>query len=261
MNIFLREISRLKIAFKYHFRRRTAKTPIFVLSGGRDGSNLLVSYLNSISGVCVHGEILSELHAYGIRKRFISKRAVIRHIRHWINVGSGPFGGAKIFFRDLKLRRLTLTELCRQFPTAKWLVLYRKNILDQYLSYLVASKTKVWIKTTPENVINLPKIRLKPQEMLMVCDRVRENYGHAYLHFKTLGPKRSLWISYEELVEDPQGLFDGKIFDFLDLESQEVRTNLLRQNSRSYDQIISNYEEVKEFIRNTDFSQTYGAAL
>src|SRR5262245_32166378 len=90
----LRSSYRLNLLLR-HSRPRPACKPIFVLSTLRTGSNLLVSYLNSMRGVRIAGEILHPDQMAGV-PRGISKTAVLRHIQLSLNRCDAEICGAKL---------------------------------------------------------------------------------------------------------------------------------------------------------------------
>ena len=257
LHILRQELFRAKIATVYALVKKTSSRPFFILGTPRSGSSLLVSYLNSNPEVFFGGEVLSHLDPMGIRRRWVSKKAALNHLHHFLNAQNHPVCGAKIFFWHLEMRKISLKELCEAFPAAKWLILYRKNILDQYLSHKIAFKTGRWIQYRSADHPKLGRIQMKLvlRSALGYCNRIWRNYE------KTLGipeiGKRSLWISYEELTNKPQILFDRKIFPFLALDSQRVTARTLKQNIWQVPEILTNYETVKEAIRRTDFTQNY----
>ena len=53
--------------------------PFLIVGEARSGTNLLASYLKSIENVSIGGEILSEKAYHGIRRSFVTRRAVLRH--------------------------------------------------------------------------------------------------------------------------------------------------------------------------------------
>ena len=121
------ELYRAKITGIFHFRKKTGNRPVFILGDPRTGSSLLVSCLNSNPGAFFGGEILSHFDREGLRHKWISKRAALNHLRNFVNAQNRPVCGAKIFFWHLRMRKISLKDLAKAFPEAKWLVLYRRN--------------------------------------------------------------------------------------------------------------------------------------
>src|SRR5688572_11711882 len=77
-----RALHRFTIWRKSTFRRKPLGQPVFIVATRRSGSNLFESFLNSVPGVSFAGEMLNPDMYYGIRKNFIAKRTVLRHIEH-----------------------------------------------------------------------------------------------------------------------------------------------------------------------------------
>ena len=257
LGIAYQEAFHAKIALHYHLKKRTPKKTVFILCYPRTGSNLLISNLNSVPGVFVGGEILSRRHRFGRFNKFISKETVLNHVRYFANYHGQKLSGNKIFFFHLKTHGLSLKEVGEAFPDACWIVLYRKNILDQYISYKIAHKTGRWGQTRSSDRPQLDdsRVDLFPKSALGYQERVQKSYREVLTLSRIR--ERSLWINYEELTTDPQQLFDEAIFPFLGLDSSPVSTDLIRQNIWRYSEILSNYDQVKNFVERADFTQNY----
>lgn len=245
-----REIFGMKIAVKYHLKKKF-QTPVFLLCHPRSGSNLFISYL--AGNFTPNHEALSLSETYGLRPS-ASKMEALRHLHHFSN--NAELGLVKIFFSDLSRRGLSVADLDREFPSAKWIILYRQNILDQYISNELAELTKIWvgkdygetqINLCPDKVDGFRKWLVRQYAIAGGIDGLKE---------------RSLWISYEKMCENPLLVFSMSVFPFLGLPPQPVRTTLPKQNTRSYREVIANYENVSDFIAHTDFSyQPQGAEV
>lgn len=244
----------IKIAAGFALKKRNPKRVFFILGQHRTGSNLFISYLNSIPGVLFDAEILSYDETYGLMRLPMSKKEVFRHIHHSLHYRKEEVRGAKIFFVHLEQLKLSLDDLLKEFPKAQWFVLYRKNILAQYLSHVVAYKTNQWISYT-ELPPQVHTFEFNPDKALSYRDSIKSWYQQA---MKTGGLRgRSLWMSYEELAQDPQKFFDEKVFPFLRLPQSRIHTCLVKQTLRAPSEVISNYAKVHEMIEKTDFTQNY----
>lgn len=252
-----RELFRAKIAGAYYFGKRVPQKHCFILCAPRTGSTLLTSYLNCHPAVFFETELLSQTHPKGLRSRWTSKSAAFNHLRHVLNYLDHPICGAKLMFPHFQMRGISLSELQNEFPKAQWLVLYRRNILDQYLSHKIAWNTALWTQRRGTNRPSLEniRVRLNAKHALEYRDWVLSSYQET---LDTEGIcKRSIWISYEDLVADSQKLLNGVIFPFLGVNPCQTRTSLTKQNIWNYPELISNYEEIKDWIQRTDFTQDY----
>ena len=136
-----RSVHHARIFFTYHLKKE-AKEPVFVLAARRTGSNLLLSYLNSVPGVSFALEILNESTYYGIRSQFVSKNAVLRHVAYSLNACENKVCGTKILKTQLETHRIGMDDLTRCFPNARFIILYRKSLVDQFVSLKIAEKAE-----------------------------------------------------------------------------------------------------------------------
>lgn len=244
-----------KISCIYVLKKRSSKRDFFILCEHRTGSNLLISYLNAVPGVLFDGEILSRYHGYGLRRRWISRKTIFRHIRHSLSYRCQEVRGAKIFFGHLQELKISLDGLLKEFPEARWFVLYRKNILEQYLSLKIAKQSQQWTLYKNSPPARNVRIEFNPHEAVLYRDQMRSWYQA--VRENPLLCERSLWISYEDLAKDPQALFDEKVFSFSNLPPSPVRTRTIKQNRRPSSEVIANYAAVRAMIEQTDFTQSY----
>src|SRR5205085_10957081 len=110
----------------------------------RSGSNLLVDYLDGLPGVQSLSEILNWRTRIGPRRE-VPTHGAIRHIRVSMQTLQSPLRGCKLFLSDLEDFRLTLEDLDGEFPDAKYIVLYRKSLAEQFVSLELARMTQQWI--------------------------------------------------------------------------------------------------------------------
>lgn len=251
-----RFLHRARICFRYSFRA-SDKRPIFVISTRRSGSNLLISYLNSIAGVAMQDEILHPSMYYGLRSRWISKRAVIRHVRHSLYFSDEPVTGAKFHMRDMDAHGLKLDDLARAFPAARFIVLYRRSLSEQLVSLRKAEKTDTWV-SYENNTRPVIKIRLGVGEILEYETKIRRFYE--FVEAASVEPSRRLWLTYEELAQDPQRTFHERILPFLELPPRKVSTNMKRLSRFPFSQVVENYEEVRSWLEGNRCLQSYGFA-
>ncbi len=259
LHLIKRELLRIKIAYLYHFKKTPPQKTVFLLTVQRTGSSLLQSYLNCIPNVHFGGEILSNNQPGSLRAHWLSKKSVFRHMHHFLNYLNRPVSGVKLMFPQLQMRNLSLKELSVEFPNAQWLVLYRRNIFDQYLSYQIAWLTNQWQLTQDAKRLKPDtfQIHLDVDDTLAYRDWILSSYQEI-LNTPELR-KQSLWIAYEDLTHNPQQLFQTFVFPFLGLKSSPIRSKLLKQNIWQYPAILSNYDQVKTFIATTNFTQNYSA--
>lgn len=244
---------RARIFLKYHLTRKE-KEPVFVIGKRRTGSSLLLSYLNSVPGLSfLFPEPLNSQMYYGLPKKNISKRSVLNHLTYTLNDHPTKACGFKLLFARLKERALTLDDIRTRFPAAKFLILYRRSLLAQFVSFKIAEKTDHWIWTRD---FRLPdSLRLDAEEFKNFCALTREYYDQLF-QFPWLRTCARA-IAYEDLAADPQGTFDAKIFPFLRLRSFPVSTVMVKQNSKSPEELVENYEELRPLAEKFDFEASW----
>ncbi len=239
-----RLIHRAKIFLNYCLKP-AQKESIFILSEPRVGSSLLISYLNSIPNVSFAGEVIEKHSMFGIRLRYISKQAVFRHIAYSLNYCKHTICGAKIFGSQLEERNISLLELKKHFPNARFIIIYRKNILEQFLSRKIAYMTNHW--QWSEQFKLPPFVYIQPQEFERFSKRMKAIYQKL---FETDWLKScSVVVNYEDLAANPQSIFDGVIFPFLGLPSSPVSTEMRKQNTKRTEDMVMNYHEIEPLIQ------------
>jgi LPS sulfotransferase NodH len=239
-----RALYRLRIFVEYHARRRSHE-PIFVLATRRSGSNLLVSYLNSVPGAGFAEEILNSDMYYGVRRRSISKKAVLRHILHSVNHCPERLCGAKFLCVHMRRHSLNAADLRALFPAARFLVLYRRSLFDQFLSLKIAEQTGEWRWSES---FRLPDaLRVDPVEFEEYCRMIRGFYQQLLDDPSLSG--RSLWVSYEDLAEDPRGVFERALFPFLGVPAVPVSSAMRKQNTARPDRLVENYGEIEPLLK------------
>lgn len=250
-----RALHRTKIFLKYYFCRRQ-KSPVFVISKRRSGSNLLLSYLNSVPALNFNPpEPLNPDMYYGIRDTRISKRAVLNHLAYTVNDNPSKICGFKMLFFRLKKHRLSLEDIYGRFPEAKFIILYRRSLLGQFVSQKIAEMTGKWHWAAGYRPPR--SLRVDPEEFKLYCDETRQFY---------LGMLQYPWIrtcaqviAYEDLTRDPQKLFDTRIFPFLGIHSVAVSTQMVKQNTKPLEELVENMDEIRPWAKEFDFEAVWPA--
>ena len=234
-----RALHRLRIFLKYSWDR-VHKEPVFIITVRRTGSNLLLEYLNSIPGVSFAPEVLNKSMFYGLRARHVSKAAALRHIRHSINDCAHRICGGKLVKVHLDAHRITLEDLKKSFPQARFIILYRESLLEQFVSLKIAETTNRW-QSTDTLTLHAP-IHVDKGELEEYCKKMKAFYEE--ILEKTWLENCSLVLGYEELAANVQKTFDEKIFPFLGLPVSRVNCRLKKQNTRRLSETIDNYNEI-----------------
>ena len=179
--------------------------------------------------------------SYGLRARAIAKRSVMRHILHSVYSAKAATGGAKFLDVQMKAHKLTSQDLLQLFPDARFIIIYRESILEQFVSLKIAEKTNAWQWSD--------KFRLPESVFVDVEELISFASGIKSFYESLLGTERvrrnCVLLSYEELVADAQGLFEERIFPFLNMRPVQVSSSMRKQNVKKLSEIIHNYREIK----------------
>ncbi len=244
LRIILRTLYRTKIRSRYYFYRRKTNA-LFVIATPRTGSSLFLTYLNSIPGFDLRGEIL-HVNAYnGLRRHHLSRQAVIRHIAYSLNTCRYQVSGAKFQLQQLRHHGISLRMLKSHFPTAKFVILYRESLLDQYVSKRIASITQEgsWSPS-----YRLPSgIHMDKNDFRHYCESIQNLYEEIFRD-KDL-KNHAIVIRYEDLADDAQRVFDQKVFPFLGIPSVAVSTSMRKLNTRRPVDMVENYEEMLPILK------------
>jgi LPS sulfotransferase NodH len=238
------KLFRKRLHHRVKIRLRSLFTPppdtvVFILCTRRSGSNLLSSYLKSLPGVRMTSEMLHPRMYYGLRERFITRRAVLRHVKYSVRSLGGRVAGGKLMLDRVLGHGLQPSDIARRFRSARFLVTYRRSLADQYVSQRVAEATGRWqwaedFRLPRPFVVDLGDFRA-------YCDRLRGKYESVMQAAVMRG--RVLAVAYEDLAADAQGLFDARIFDFLGLSRCPVRTDMKKQLSLDPRRLVVNAAE------------------
>jgi LPS sulfotransferase NodH len=219
--------------------------PLFVLATQRSGSNLLIDYLNRLNGVQSLAEILCRTLPEGLPRWQATTRGALAHIRVSLDTLQGEVRGCKLMLNQLDDCQLDLKRLDAAFPSARYIILYRESLAEQFLSLETAKATNQW-KLTGEQEAKLVHIRVDPRQLHSFCDKTLEMYrrvlDHDWLRH------RSVLLSYEQLTSNPDNCLCDFICPLLDVDAAPPSTSLRKQNSRSRAQRIENYEQVATLL-------------
>ena len=212
-----------------------------ILTRGRTGSNLLLSYLNSHPNVFAQGEIFSHIAQ-----------------KKWQNTLASNFKkqppnikayGFKIFYyHPLDCKGDLLWDRLLKDHDLYVIHLKRQNILRSVISGKIASQQKVWSTALP--VDEKEKTYLSAKKLATAFKRTR--------HWEQTFAKRfsshpTLDVYYEDLVSFKDQTY-RKVTDFMDLAYVPPRTVLTKQNPEKARDLIENYDELKEIFNDTAWS-------
>ena len=224
----------------------TVSDPLFIVCEARTGSTLLGDYLNSHPMVVCEFEILNqgEIAHLGVVR---TQREVRFYLETLFKTIRGKIKCGKIHFSHFDQFGINIDHLLHWFPQARFIILYRGSLLDQFVSLKLAEATGRWIAKSREEETD-QEISIDMPELLAFVEATKNQYKQLADHPPLCG--RHLTISYEELASNASRTFETKIWPFLDIPSFPLKTALHKQNRRPARESVSNYHEVESLLSN-----------
>jgi hypothetical protein len=140
---------------------------------------------------------------------------------------------------------LSLDDLNREFPTAKYIILYREALAEQFVSHRVAQATDQYLLLDGEKPREA-EIHIDPQALRAYCDDMRRRYRDV-VDRRWLEEKAVL-LSYEELVSNPEYCLKQHICPLLNVPFGGTKTRLVKQSTRPLAERIVNYRDVAALV-------------
>lgn len=240
---------------KWWLRPHKPYQPLFVIATWRSGSNLLLSYLNQQPGVSALSEVLLSTIPMGPSRDCLPPEKAIGHIRLCLQGEKTPIRGCKIMLHQLANCGLVMDDLNAGFPNAKYVILYRQSLAEQFLSHKIAEATSQYVLARGQTRRDA-KVVVNSHELRTYCDDVKQRY-HEALECRWLAGK-SVLLSYEELVDEPQYWLQEQICPLLDVPFATLEMRLQKQNTRPLAEQIVNYREVAALIHSPVCTQRHG---
>lgn len=230
--------------------------PAFVIFGqGRTGSTLLTSLIDSHPGILCEGEIINNRQRYWYGKIFFLNAFVLgRRLRHRHMCYGFKFKNHHFATYPNHSSNAFLTLLQKK----GWKVIYlkRNNFFYHALSQLVAEHNgrqyhhkKHQGKLLREKVhVDIEKLRFKMDQSLDNQIKATEQFLKGIDCFE---------IIYEDNLEISANQQDSmnELFEYIGISSHQVSTDHVKINQRPLEDIISNVEEVKEYILSSQYAQ------
>lgn len=168
----------------------------------------------------------------------------MHHLRRTLLTQQGPLCGAKIFAWHLDAYGMTPADVERALPGARYIILYRASLADQYYSYVIAYQTDTWRLKPGQRYTDPGPVRLDRGKFEAFCVRIRRAYE---LYLACPEVRRSaIIIRYEDLKASPQAIFDETILPHLGARPRPVRAGVRAIPHLPKEQGVLNYAEVRD---------------
>lgn len=229
---------------------------------GRCGSTVLCNALNQNRLIQCEGEIFNQYMPTKEQGELIpSIHQIIKSIR---NKKSKQIQLVEVKFlpdQHLALFNIELRKLIAVFESygfGRFIILERENYLRRMVSHCVALKTNIFhisdIEVAKLNMvhmnINSIKVGVKERSLIEWMDIFTLNYQ--YLR-ESLADKLHLNLTYE--IDINKNVLDSycKVCNFLEVNHDPVTIRMNKTNPFSLDDIVKNYDEVCNTLKNTPY--------
>lgn len=211
---------------------------LIVLSAGRSGSSLLVNYLNSNRQIYCHGEVLNSGHKIYGTTEGKTREELIRHVASFFQKRDVTYIGAKFLTHQFDELDIAVSDVLEVLRRPKVIALYRRSLLETYVSLLIAQETDTWYSS---DVINNVSITLDLAQFHEFAEVQRRRWEDSMQEVSRLCS--FMCVSYENLVSN-RSEATQRIFSFLHLPAIDVHSESLRQNPGDLRSKISNYDSL-----------------
>lgn len=231
---------------------------ILLLGTARVGSTLLQSYLNEHPEIYCEGEIYNTDHLKMYGKASKLKEQMNNEPLRFLNNYGYPkhskkikFAGFKLFYSHFNTEKTKiLWDYLFENKDIKVIHIKRKNLLRNFVSLKIAAKTNEWRSFNQSSNTIEKKIKLSKEECLQEFETQKITTLNLDNKFKD---HNTIEIFYSDLVKNKQETMDN-IFQFLNTKSIKIQDTILkRQNPEPISELITNFEDLKDKFKNTEW--------
>ena len=149
----------------------------------------------------------------------------------------------KIHLSHLEKHDSSVADLLKWLPKAQLILQYRENTLEQYVSQVRASESRVFARSVENADSSSYKVKIDPYRFVDYGSKMVERFQRAMLE---LNGRPYLLVSYEQSLAAPQDMFGGDICAFLGVQAGPVHSNTLLQREGSLEEAVSNPEVLRK---------------
>ena len=228
-----------RLIMRMPLRRSADYSPFVILCMPRSGSTLLHTYLNSHPRIFSYDEILRiRFEQRGsVEDEFIPSKIFKPYAKHFQAIG------LKVFYEYERQEPFVASfDQITTNKTIKIIHLTRRDMLRQFVSLKQAESSGEW--SAPSRPKNQTRVELNTVEFLNYKESAFKDQNRMRELFKD---HAILEIAYEDLTKNPPAIL-SKVQSFLGVEGRSLYSLLEKQNPESLEDLVSNYESVKEFM-------------
>jgi len=251
----------LKTLFQLIKRSKCTKVVSFHM--GRCGSTVVGRMLNKHPEIYWSGEVFGKV--YKTSPSYFLKNRNIEYITtRDCSVRLEPIYGMEVNYRsnrDLSSAWLNTNiqsffdEMLR-LHYSKFILIHRNNLLRRHVSAQIAIKTKKFhskksVSTATKTLI--PIHSLLEDKKVDLIELFKTQTKSYHLVKKLVSSQDGLLLEYEKHIErNPKSAYK-LICNYLDVEVKDEPIPLKRVNNFSLEQLIVNYQEVKNYLTGSEF--------
>jgi LPS sulfotransferase NodH len=242
-----------------------------ILGQQRCGTTMLVSALNSHRRITCHGEIFHprafdgrslERSGRAVRarrfKKLVRDMVPITYAHgtayHGYEAGTAAVGFKLMLDQLISFRKGALVTFLLSNDDIKLIHVWRHNVLERYLSALVARRLRVTYSSrgTP---LRPRAMRLDPAKCEADFERIHEGKEHIQ---RTFAGPRLFTVAYEGLVSDPRQAY-GEVQEHIGVEAEPILPGTQKQGVWPVEELISNYAELARHFAGTRWAYCFAA--
>ena len=223
-----------------------------VLSRSRSGTNLLLEMLNAHRNVLAFGEVFQQLNGRAASE-------VLEEIRRPTAFFIKALGFKIFYYHPLDRPAPELWDALSADFSLRIIHLRRHNRLETKLSHALATRSNRWAQRVGEKPSGpLAKVYLDPDEMRREFESMAAQEAECSKRFEN---HRVFDLRYEDLFVDGPRQF-GRVCRFLDVPAPRPTPppGLVKQTRSTPDQIIGNFEALREHFLGTPWADYFEPA-
>ena len=240
------------------------RVPVFVLATARAGSHHLTGLLRAAPGVSVRGEILNPKSiprwlrplVRNQSMRFTSRPRALGYVARTLAAMPGPVCVVRLLPSHLARAGISAQDLHEAFPDAWFLVLYRRSLAAQWVSWRISRATGRWA-SWGENRFEpfAGKIAFDPAGFRRYCDGIRADYA-AFLAAPGVA-KRGIVVCHEDVCADPDAVLGARVFPRLGIAPRPVSSPWRKMNTRPLEDVVEDFESARPLLTSPEARQDW----
>jgi hypothetical protein len=258
-----KKITRLYDTFINHFltiffaflpiKRKERCDKFFIFAQGRTGSKLLTDLLNSHENIHCDKELFNKSFYLGSGNFFSPKLLLEGKLKLY---SKKTYGFKDKIYQIKEQKKMEPSQFIHELNINNWKIIYlkRENLFKHVLSSEIAKMRKQFHAYAYNTQNDFGKIHINPDDILRKMKR-RERYHEQEMQILKDIPH--LEFTYEDDLLNPekQQQTASKIFKYLNLKDKKVTTRFRKVNTKDNKNLIANYHEIKEALKDTPYEE------